>query len=447
MGFCSFSKRGINMNLLLIATINLFAISIPCHILAYYPFRNRVHFNIWKIFVAVLILQVINSLYYGYSIMNGHSGLKAQYSFALIYMIIYFYCVKDDKCKVLFLYFFVTDYVLILRGLSAFLEARFFYSDNMTFYSLRSTLIHTIIFLISIPFMLHFFSKAKTQVFSIDAPLFWRTAWLLPAFNTTIVILFTGNFDLKQVYTFRFLFARTLLLLCVFVIYFILLQSFDSIKKQATLAEQSAMQEHLLNLQKKQQEQILKYMEQTKTARHDLKQHLNVMRAYTENNNIKALQCYLNSYEQTLSYDNYKIYCKNFAVNAILNYYGEEALKYYIDYDVVCNLDETLPVSEAELCALIGNLIENAVECCKNITDKKCFIKIRSVCEKNYIAFTVDNTCEKEPVLENGRFLSTKHEGYGTGTYSVTASAERNGGTAKFHYTDGVFFASVLLYG
>ena len=105
MGFCSFSKRGINMNLLLIATINLFAISIPCHILAYYPFRNRVHFNIWKIFVAVLILQVINSLYYGYSIMNGHSGLKAQYSFALIYMIIYFYCVKDDKCKVLFLYF------------------------------------------------------------------------------------------------------------------------------------------------------------------------------------------------------------------------------------------------------------------------------------------------------------------------------------------------------
>ena len=77
--------------------------------------------------------------------------------------------------------------------------------------------------------------------------------------------------------------------------------------------------------------------------------------------------------QKTLSYDNYKIYCKNFAVNAILNYYGEEALKYYIDYDVVCNLDETLPVSEAELCALIGNLIENAVECCKNITGKNCF--------------------------------------------------------------------------
>ncbi len=169
---------------------------------------------------------------------------------------------------------------------------------------------------------------------------------------------------------------------------------------------------------------MLKHIEQTKTARHDLKQHLNVIRAYTESNDIKALQCYLNSYEHTLYCDNYKTYCKNFAVNAVLNYYGEEALRYHIDYDVICNLDETLPVNEAELCALI-----------------------RSVCEKNYIAFTVDNTCEKAPVLQNGRFLSTKHEGYGTGTYSITVSAQRNGGTAEFHYTDGVFFASVLLYG
>ena len=435
------------MNLFLIATINLFAISIPYHILAYYPFRDRVRFNIWKISAVVLILQIINSFYYGYSIVNGGSGIKVEYLFAVIYMTIYFYCVKDDKCKVLFLYFFATDYVLILRGLSAFLEACLFYSDNMVFYSLRSTLIHTIIFVISMPFMLRFFSHAKTQVLSIDAPLFWRTAWLLPAFNTAIIMLFTGKLDLEQVYTFHFLFARALLLLCVFVIYFILLQSFDSIKRQAVLAEQSAIQEHLLNLQKKQQQQMLKHIEQTKTARHDLKQHLNVIRAYTESNDIKALQCYLNSYEHTLYCDNYKTYCKNFAVNAVLNYYGEEALRYHIDYDVICNLDETLPVNEAELCALIGNLIENAVECCKNITDKKCFIKIRSVCEKNYIAFTVDNSCEKAPVLQNGRFLSTKHEGYGTGTYSITVSAQRNGGTAEFHYTDGVFFASVLLYG
>ena len=71
MDFCSFSKRSIDMNLFLIATINLFAISIPYHILAYYPFRDRVRFNIWKISAVVLILQIINSFYYGYSIVNG----------------------------------------------------------------------------------------------------------------------------------------------------------------------------------------------------------------------------------------------------------------------------------------------------------------------------------------------------------------------------------------
>ena len=79
------------MNLFLIATINLFAISIPYHILAYYPFRDRVRFNIWKISAVVLILQIINSFYYGYSIVNGGSGIKVEYLFAVIYMTIYFY--------------------------------------------------------------------------------------------------------------------------------------------------------------------------------------------------------------------------------------------------------------------------------------------------------------------------------------------------------------------
>lgn len=45
------------------------------------------------------------------------------------------------------------------------------------------------------------------------------------------------------------------------------------------------------------------------------------------------------------------------------------------------------------------------------------------------------------------RFLSTKHEGFGTGTSSVQSTAERYHGTAQFRCANGVFYASVLLYG
>ena len=71
-----------------------------------------------------------------------------------------------------------------------------------------------------------------------------------------------------------------------------------------------------------------------------------------------------------------------------------------------------------------------------------------SVCgADDHLVFAVDNSCETEPAWKDGRLLSSKREGgFGTGTRSVQRTAERSGGTAKFTYQDGVFYASIFLY-
>ena len=106
-----------------------------------------------------------------------------------------------------------------------------------------------------------------------------------------------------------------------------------------------------------------------------------------------------------------------------------------------------MPTHEPEICALLGNLLENAIDACKDLTDVAPFIRVCGKCQEHMIILAIDNTCLNEPKQENGRFLSTKHKGYGTGTYSVKATAERNGGSVKFEYKNGVFYVSVLLYG
>lgn len=57
----------------------------------------------------------------------------------------------------------------------------------------------------------------------------------------------------------------------------------------------------------------------------------------------------------------------------------------------------------------------------------------------------VDNTCCHPPIEENGRFRSTKHDGFGTGTASIRSIAERYQGLVDFRYEDGIFYASVML--
>lgn len=435
------------MNVFFLAALNLFALTIPSHLLAYFPFRSCLRFAPWKVTLSVGVIQTIQAAFYGYCIASGSSGQFAKYSFYFIYMAVYFFCMQDQRPKLMFLYLFVTDYVAILGGTAAFLNARFFYREDMVFYSLRNTLLIVAVFFLTFPFMLRFFIHARDQAFRVEAPLFWRTAWLLPAFTTLIVLVFTMDFSPQSVYSLRFFLARMLLILCMFVIYFILLQSLDGIRKQAALTEQAAMQEHLMAAWKLQYRQLLDHMEETKTARHDLRQHLGVIRVYAaEGENTKLLE-YLNAYESMLPSDTRKVFCSNFAVNAVLTYYAEKAMANGITFDACCPLPETLPAKEPEVCALIGNLLENAIDACSMMLPDKPFIRVHGECSGKKLVFTIDNSCPKEPLLEQGRFVSAKHKGYGTGTYSVKTTAEKNGGTAKFEYKDHVFYASVLLYG
>ena len=435
------------MNVFLSAAVNNFVLSIPSHLMAYWPFRDRLRFALWKVLLPVCLIQITQSAFYGYTVLQGGNGQTVAYGIAPVYMALYFLSVKDDQFKVLFLYLFVTDYTMILRGASVFLEARFFYQPGMDFTSPTSTLLNLALLVMSAPFMLRLFSNAREKVFSTDAPMFWRTAWLVPACTTAIVIIFTASFEPEKVRSFHFLFARVLLLLCVFVVYAILLDALDGIRRQAALTEQAEVQEQLLNLQRMQHDQLLQYNEEVKTARHDLRQHLNVIWTYLEEDDIDGLKEYLTAYERKLPPDIRRTFTKNFALNVVCTHYAEEARKYEIDYDVELDMPERLPVNEPEVCALLGNLLENAVEACREVRHSAPFIRVPGAWEDDHLVFAVDNSCETEPAWNDGRLLSSKREGgFGTGSRSVLRTAERSGGTAKFTYQDGVFYASIFLY-
>jgi len=237
-----------------------------------------------------------------------------------------------------------------------------------------------------------------------------------------------------------------MLLLCAFVIYSTLLDALDGIRRQAALAERAEAQEQLLSLQRMQHERLMQYNEEVKAARHDLRHHLSVIWAYLDREDIDGLKGYLTAYEKELPPDIRRTFTKNFALNVVCTHYAEEARKYEIDYDVELDMPERLPINEPEICALLGNLLENAVDACREVRRSAPFIRVRGAWEHRHVVFAVDNSCEQEPAWKDGRLLSSKRKGFGTGTWTIQRAAERCGGMARFIYEDGVFFASVFLY-
>jgi hypothetical protein len=90
-----------------------------------------------------------------------------------------------------------------------------------------------------------------------------------------------------------------------------------------------------------------------------------------------------------------------------------------VDFSVRIQLPPSLPLGEPQLCSIFGNLLENALDACRECTDSAPFIRICAQEDAGHIVIAVDNTCCHPPIEENGRFRSTKHDGFGMVALSI----------------------------
>jgi len=423
--------------------------TIPYHFIAYYPFRDRLRLPVWLIFCLAGGNIFVHFLVNCCLLSTGQSLREVEFLFAAISMGIYFSAVKAEPSKLLFIYILVMDYTMIVRGIAVFLDIRFFQDPAAPYQFLASNaglILRMLLLMLTAPFAFMFLNETKNQVLKSDAPQIWNTIWLLPALNTFVVFLFTYNLNIETVGGLSFLMARVCLLIMILIVYYMLVSSLDTLRQQAEAAERARNQENLSALQRNQYSRLQKQIEETRQARHDLHQHLNLIQAYLEKGDSQALKDYIKKYGQKLPPTTWKSYCANYAADTIIRYYAEQAGESGILFESQIELPQELFVDEPDICILLGNLLENAVESCRLFTAGPPFIRIHAqIAGTHAISITVDNSCPFAPTEENKRFLSSKHPGLGTGTLSIRNIAAQYHGIADFKYEDGVFYASVFL--
>ena len=190
-----------------------------------------------------------------------------------------------------------------------------------------------------------------------------------------------------------------------------------------------------------------KYIEDTAKARHDFKQSVFTLKQLADEGDLTAVQEYLKKYVSALPETEIIYFCKNHAVNALLNYYAQLAEQNGIELDWHTDIPETISVSEPDMCSILGNLIENAFAGCATLGEGVRKYHCLSVEVKNnanlYIVST--NSFDGFVRMRGGNYESTKRKGSGIGIHSVKMVAEKYHGTAMFHHTESEFFADVMI--
>jgi len=138
--------------------------------------------------------------------------------------------------------------------------------------------------------------------------------------------------------------------------------------------------------------------------------------------------------------------CENYAVSAVALHYLSIAEIAGIKTSVQLSIPvKTGRVQEIDLCVIVGNLLENAIEACKRQTCGERFIKLYSSVEYDTLTVTMDNSFDSNYAEKDGVFLSAKRDGMGVGLSSVMAVARKYGGNASFEVKENVFMSWVYV--
>lgn len=180
-----------------------------------------------------------------------------------------------------------------------------------------------------------------------------------------------------------------------------------------------------------------------RVMRHDYKYHWDTIGELLNSSDKSEAEKYLADIQKQLSENELPNYCSNPVLNALLSSYSERCAKLNVKYDVNVSIPKTIAIPNYEMCIILGNLLENAVEASSRYNGKRRIELIINT-QGTHLAIMVKNNFGDDIALDNGLPASTKKDG-GLGLRSVQAVVAHHGGELMTEWDKTKFAAYVLM--
>ena len=180
--------------------------------------------------------------------------------------------------------------------------------------------------------------------------------------------------------------------------------------------------------------------------RHDYRNHIQTMKAFAANGDLDAIRSYLDQLDTDLNTVDPSVKTGNAMADAILNSKISLAKSRQISVHVDAHIPVKLNMSELDLCVILGNLFDNAIEASLALPEAQRLIRVYMDMKNTqlYISFTNFTASKKMPKLGN-RFQTTKGDGYGFGLVRIDNIIARLDGYLSRNSEDGAFTTEILI--
>lgn len=186
---------------------------------------------------------------------------------------------------------------------------------------------------------------------------------------------------------------------------------------------------------------------EVRAIRHDVRHFVGVIRRLSEERRYEELTGFLSDYVEKADPAPLPVFCENIVANSILGYYSLCLKKRGIPFRCTCHIPAQLPISDSDLCVVLGNALENAMEACMKqgvYQTRYVAAEARSITGQFLIKIT--NTYNGIVTRRDDSFLSTKSgASHGLGLQNIKKVVDTAGGMIKTEHNSETFTLMVAL--
>lgn len=226
-----------------------------------------------------------------------------------------------------------------------------------------------------------------------------------------------------------------------FLVYLLLTGGFERLRRGYETSTERFQQEVL----SRQYDEIRGIYLGMRGWRHDYHNHLQVMKADLAAGHLEELSSYLDELERDLDRVDTYVKSGNLMADAILNSKLSLAEKGGVAVTCKAVVPESLTVDDVDLCVILGNLLDNALEACEPLPAGERWLRVYLAARGSQLYVSIQNSAVEDPSFNARNYITEKRGNHGLGMKRVAAVVDKYEGFLNLANEPGIFAAEVSL--
>lgn len=347
---------------------------------------------------------------------------------------IFIFTSTDSIDKKVFLYINYANIFCVFWGISDILCSEFFdgLSSTKTMY-----IKNTIRTFMSIPAIWAYIKFLRLRIRAI--PLMKKRIWASLSLASVLFLLVFSMLVSRAYENLCKSGSHTVLFTTFLIIYasvlWVVLTNIQQMSREAKMKIINQKAKYLQSeLEIKKQNEL-----EAKRIKHDYRHHIQNIMSMLKNGNLEQAMCYIERYNRSLDEINVEDICSNITVNAVLKNFYYAAQKDGISLYASADTQEQSPIADADFVAILSNLLENAINGCKECTSSgEIRINVRTI--ENKTVIVCSNFCKEDLEIVNGMIKNK-----GIGIDSIIISSRKYNGDISYKKENGILTACIIL--